>query len=94
MNTDFIKGVVVPIITPIDENERIDEGLHPVGCFLRMDFDVDSYFFPFIKFILQNITYQMTFCSHKDVYKRQFITYQCCFEAINARGYMLYTKYA
>ncbi len=25
MNTDFIKGVVVPIITPIDENERIDE---------------------------------------------------------------------
>lgn len=25
MNTDFIKGVVVPIITPIDENELIDE---------------------------------------------------------------------
>lgn len=25
MNTDFIKGVVVPIITPIDENEKIDE---------------------------------------------------------------------
>ncbi len=25
MNTDFIKGGVVPIITPIDENERIDE---------------------------------------------------------------------
>lgn len=25
MNTDFIKGVVVPIITPIDEEERIDE---------------------------------------------------------------------
>lgn len=25
MNTDFIKGVVVPIITPIDENECIDE---------------------------------------------------------------------
>ncbi len=25
MNTDFIKGVVVPILTPIDENERIDE---------------------------------------------------------------------
>lgn len=25
MNTDFIKGVVVPIITPIDENEMIDE---------------------------------------------------------------------
>lgn len=25
MNTDFIKGVVVPIITCIDENERIDE---------------------------------------------------------------------
>lgn len=24
-NTDFIKGVVVPIITPIDENEQIDE---------------------------------------------------------------------
>ena len=26
MNTDFIKGVVVPIITPIDANEKIDEG--------------------------------------------------------------------
>ena len=25
MNTDFLKGVIVPIITPIDENERIDE---------------------------------------------------------------------
>jgi 4-hydroxy-tetrahydrodipicolinate synthase len=25
MNTDFIKGVVVPIITPIDEDEMIDE---------------------------------------------------------------------
>lgn len=25
MNTDFIKGVIVPIITCIDENERIDE---------------------------------------------------------------------
>ena len=25
MNTDFIKGVIVPIITPIDENEKIDE---------------------------------------------------------------------
>lgn len=25
MNTDFIKGVVVPILTPIDENELVDE---------------------------------------------------------------------
>lgn len=25
MNTDFIKGVIVPILTPIDENEWIDE---------------------------------------------------------------------
>ena len=25
MNTEFIKGVVVPIITPIDAEERIDE---------------------------------------------------------------------
>ena len=25
MNTDFIKGIVVPIITPIDADERIDE---------------------------------------------------------------------
>lgn len=25
MNTDFIKGVVVPILTPIDESEKIDE---------------------------------------------------------------------
>lgn len=25
MNTDFIKGVIVPIITPIDEEEKIDE---------------------------------------------------------------------
>ena len=26
MNTDFIRGVVVPVLTPIDENERSDEG--------------------------------------------------------------------
>lgn len=25
MNTDFMKGVIVPIITPVDENEMIDE---------------------------------------------------------------------
>jgi len=25
MNTDFIKGVIVPIITPVDKEERIDE---------------------------------------------------------------------
>lgn len=25
MNTDFIRGVIVPILTPIDEDERIDE---------------------------------------------------------------------
>ena len=25
MNTDFIKGVIVPMITPIDEDENIDE---------------------------------------------------------------------
>ena len=25
MNTDFMKGVIVPILTPIDENELIDE---------------------------------------------------------------------
>ncbi len=25
MNTDFIKGIVVPILTPIDENELVDE---------------------------------------------------------------------
>lgn len=25
MNTEFIKGVIVPIITPVDEDERIDE---------------------------------------------------------------------
>ncbi|MDO4620301.1 MAG: dihydrodipicolinate synthase family protein [Lachnospiraceae bacterium] len=25
MNTEFIKGVIVPIITPVDENEMIDE---------------------------------------------------------------------
>ena len=25
MNTDFIKGVVVPILTPIDAEEKIDE---------------------------------------------------------------------
>lgn len=26
MNTDFIKGIVPPILTPIDKNEKIDEG--------------------------------------------------------------------
>ena len=25
MNTDFIRGIIPPILTPIDENERIDE---------------------------------------------------------------------
>ncbi len=25
MNTDFIKGVIVPILTPVNENEFIDE---------------------------------------------------------------------
>ncbi|NCC59123.1 MAG: dihydrodipicolinate synthase family protein, partial [Synergistales bacterium] len=25
MNTDFIKGIIPPIVTIIDENERIDE---------------------------------------------------------------------
>ena len=25
MNTDFIKGIIVPILTPVDENEDIDE---------------------------------------------------------------------
>ena len=25
MNTEFIKGVIVPIITPIDAQEQIDE---------------------------------------------------------------------
>ena len=25
MNTDFIKGVIVPILTPIDDEEKIDE---------------------------------------------------------------------
>ena len=25
MNTDFMKGVIVPILTPIDDNELIDE---------------------------------------------------------------------
>lgn len=25
INTDFIKGIIVPILTPIDENENIDE---------------------------------------------------------------------
>lgn len=25
MNTDFIKGIVVPILTPVDENELVDE---------------------------------------------------------------------
>ena len=25
MNVDYMKGVIVPILTPIDENEKIDE---------------------------------------------------------------------
>ena len=25
MNLDFIKGIIVPILTPVDENENIDE---------------------------------------------------------------------
>ena len=28
MNTDFMKGVIVPILTPIDENEWIDLPCH------------------------------------------------------------------
>ena len=26
MNTEFIKGIIVPILTPVDKNEVIDEG--------------------------------------------------------------------
>ena len=26
MNTEFIKGVIVPILTPIDKDEVMDEG--------------------------------------------------------------------
>ena len=47
MNTDFIKGVVVPILTPIDADERIDEAAFRrqidyvidggIGGFFRVD---------------------------------------------------------
>jgi 4-hydroxy-tetrahydrodipicolinate synthase len=37
MNTDFIKGVVVPIITVIDQNERIDEA----GQRKQVDYIID-----------------------------------------------------
>ena len=36
MNTDFIKGVIVPILTPIDDEEKIDEQKlrvpRPISC--------------------------------------------------------------
>ncbi len=38
MNTDFIKGVVVPIITVIDEDERIDEA----GMRRQVDYVIDG----------------------------------------------------
>lgn len=38
MNTDFIKGVVVPIITVIDENEKIDEA----GMRKQVDFVIEG----------------------------------------------------
>lgn len=38
MNTEFMKGVVVPIITVIDENERIDE----VGMRAQVDYVIDG----------------------------------------------------
>lgn len=38
MNTDFIKGVVVPMITPIDENELIDEA----AIRRQVDFVIDG----------------------------------------------------
>lgn len=38
MNTDFIKGVVVPIITVIDENEKIDEA----GMRKQVDFVING----------------------------------------------------
>ncbi|MBQ7615986.1 MAG: dihydrodipicolinate synthase family protein [Butyrivibrio sp.] len=38
MNTDFIKGVVVPIITVIDENEKIDEA----GMRKQVDYVIDG----------------------------------------------------
>lgn len=38
MNTDFIKGVVVPIITVIDENEKIDEA----GMRRQVDFVING----------------------------------------------------
>ena len=38
MNTDFVKGVVVPIITVIDEDERIDEA----GMRAQVDYVIDG----------------------------------------------------
>lgn len=38
MNTDFIKGVIVPIITPIDAQERIDE----VNTREQVDYVIDG----------------------------------------------------
>ena len=34
MNTDFIKGVVVPILTIVDENEKIDEAKQRAQSFI------------------------------------------------------------
>jgi 4-hydroxy-tetrahydrodipicolinate synthase len=38
MNTDHIKGVIVPIITPIDKEEKIDE----VRMRRQVDFVIDG----------------------------------------------------
>ncbi|MDY6317805.1 MAG: dihydrodipicolinate synthase family protein, partial [Oribacterium sp.] len=38
MNTDFIKGVVVPIITVIDKDEKIDEA----GMRKQVDFVIEN----------------------------------------------------
>lgn len=38
MNTDFIRGVIVPILTPIDENELIDEA----GLRAQVDYVIEG----------------------------------------------------
>ena len=38
MNTEFIKGVVVPIITVIDQDEKIDEA----GMRKQVDYVIDG----------------------------------------------------
>ena len=55
MNTDYIKGVIVPITTVIDDDERVDEA----GMRKQVDFVIDGGLSGILAFGSNSEFYQM-----------------------------------